>query len=254
MKSRAGFACGYLGWESDVEAVFVAEIPDDPLCQYELVGCIFGGNRKKFYLILLVDGVVEREISYFRVSILYLSSGLCYVWHALCAQVIEFGKGCRFVIAFLVGSGVGSVAWGDDIIFKFAHGFKFHASDITECLASFVKGVFGWAFKRLSVFVKIRTQHRYRRYLGKRIAKCGAVSRQYVEVAASRLDEGEQAWAVDSFATCQYGVKIAEVVDYEIERFQSSVTGRVHEVYHFDSFGFDIMDYVGFGKLLVAFL
>jgi len=59
--------------------------------------------------------------------------------------------------------------------------------------------------------------------------------------------------AVYAFARGEYGVQIVEVVDYEVEGFQASVGGGIHEVDHFHAVVYHKVDEVLAGDVLGIF-
>ena len=90
VQTRTSLTCSNLWCKCDVVAILVCEVADDPLRYHELVCGILCVYRKEFDLILFVYLAVDSEVSYLRVTILDLSSSLCNVCHALCAEFIEF--------------------------------------------------------------------------------------------------------------------------------------------------------------------
>ena len=90
--------------------------------------------------------------------------------------------------------------------------------------------------------------HGHRGNLCKWVEICRPLARQHVEIAGTGLYEREKAAAIHAFATGEDGIEIAEVVDDEIQCFQSSVACRIHEVHHADVVLHNVVDNVSFGK------
>ena len=132
MEARARLARSNLGREGDVEAVAVGEIADNPLRDDELVGSICRSHRQELNLVLLVYHAVDGEVTHLRVTILNLTTRLCDICHALGAELVELGIGCRLVVALLVCSREETLVWGDYIVLQLSHSLKLHASDLIE--------------------------------------------------------------------------------------------------------------------------
>lgn len=70
-----------------------------------MVGGLLGRNREELYLVLFVVHSVEGEIADLRVSVFDFSTGMRYILHAPCAEIVEFGKRGRFMVTALVVCG-----------------------------------------------------------------------------------------------------------------------------------------------------
>ena len=119
--------------------MLVREVADDPLCYHELVCSILSIYRKELDLILLIDLAVDSEVSYLRVTILDLSSSLCYVCHALCAEFVELCIWGRFMVAFLVCCREHFSVRCNHVVLKLSHCLKLHSCDLVECSAGFAE-------------------------------------------------------------------------------------------------------------------
>ena len=92
-------------------------------------------------------------------SVFYLTAGLRYVCHALCAEFVEFRVWSRLVISFLVCSREHSAVRRYDIVLQLTHSLELHSCHIVECLAGLSECVFRGTFKWLAVLVEIRAEH-----------------------------------------------------------------------------------------------
>ena len=175
-------------------------------------------------------------------SVFYLTAGLRYVCHALCAEFVEFRVWSRLVISFLVCSRKHSCVGSNHIVFKFSHCLELHACYLVECLAGLSERVFRRTLQQFSVLVEIRAEHCYGRNFCKRIQECRAETRQYIKVAAACLNEREEARAIDALTASEDGVQVCFIVDYKVQRLESSVSRRIHEVDHSDAVLPDVFD------------
>ena len=141
MQTRTCLAGGNLGSKCDVVSQFVCQIADNPLGYHQLVGCILGTYGQELYLVLLVDHSIDSEVAYLGVSVLDLSTGLCYVCHALGTELVELGIGSRFVITLLVSGREHLRVGSDDIVLQLAHGLELHACYLVEGTACLAQGV-----------------------------------------------------------------------------------------------------------------
>ena len=74
--------------------MFIGQITYNPFGNHQLVCRIFGIDRQEFYFILFIYHAIQGKITYFGVSILYLSACLCNIDHALGTEIIELGVWC----------------------------------------------------------------------------------------------------------------------------------------------------------------
>ena len=137
----------------------------------------------------------------------------------------------------------------DDIILQLAHGLELHTCHLAESIGSLPQRMLRRRLQRMTVLVEERAEQGHRGNLCKRVEKCRPIARQHVEVAGTCLYEREKAAAIHAFATGEDGIEIAEVVDDEIQRLQSSVARRIHEVHHADVVLHNVVDNVCLGKL-----
>ena len=235
VQARAGLAGGDLGREGDVVAQAGGEVAYHPLGQHELVGGLLGVDGQELNLVLLVVEAAEGEVAHLAVAVLDASARAGYVAHAQRAEIVVFGKGAALVIALLVGGGELSALGRYHIVLELAHSLEAHARDALKFRACLVERVLRRALERPAVLVEERAEHSHRRQLGEGVDESRAEARQHVEVGAAGADEGEERRAVDALAQREDGLKIVEVVDYEIQRLQTSVAGGVHEVDHLDT-------------------
>ena len=248
MESRTGLAGGDLRGEGDVEPFFVGEVTDDPLRNDELVSGFTDGNGEKLNLVLLIDQPILGEIAHFGVAVLDLRTGLGDGEHALGAEGVGFGKGCRFVVGALVDSGIAFFVGFDDVVLEFAHSFELHAGDFAEGFGGLEERLLGGGSEGASVFVEIGAEQTEGGDLGEGIDKGGREARQHIEVAAAGADEAEEARSVYALAAAEEGVEIGAVGDDEIERFEASVAGGIEEIDHADAVFGNVAHDVGLGE------
>ena len=74
--------------------MFIGQITYNPFGDHQLVCRIFGIDRQEFYFILFIYHAIQGKITYFGMSIFYLSACLCNVGHALSTEIIELGIWC----------------------------------------------------------------------------------------------------------------------------------------------------------------
>ena len=72
--------------------IFISKITDYPFGNNQLFCRFFHINGQKFYFILFVVQIVDSEIAYFRMSILYLTSALRNKLHCLNPKFFPFIK------------------------------------------------------------------------------------------------------------------------------------------------------------------
>ena len=235
VQTRAGFACRNLRSESDVKTLTLCEIAYHPLGEHKLVGGVAGIYRQELYFVLLVYLAVEGEVAHLRVAVLYLGACAGYIAHTQRAEVVEFGKGRRFVVASLVGGGECAGIRGYHVILQLAHGVEVKPRGFAEGTACLVEHLLGSRFERLAVFVEEGAKHSKRGQRSERIDESRAETRHNIKVGAAGAYKGEQRRTVHTLAESENGFEICLVVDYEIKGLQASVGCRIHEVYHFDA-------------------
>ena len=143
VQTRTSLTCGDLRGKGDVVVVFVSKVADDPLCNHQLIGRLGSLHGQELNLVLLVRYAIEREVTYLRVTILDLTTCLCDVGHALRAELVELGVGCRLVITLLVGGGEETCIGSHNIILQLAHSLELHACDLIKGLARLVECILG---------------------------------------------------------------------------------------------------------------
>ena len=187
-------------------------------------------------------------------AVLNLAASLGDILHALGAEFAALGIGAALVVAALVDGREHLVVAEDDVVLQLAHGVELHACNLAECLAGLVQRVLRTALQRITVLVEVAAQKTQGGNLGKRVDKRGVVAWKHIQVAAARLDEREQAAAVNALATSEHGLEVVQVVDDKVQRLELAVAARIHEVHHLDFLFFDIADEVGASKLGRGFL
>ena len=150
--------------------------------------------------------------------------------HTFLSEGTRLGVRSALVIAVLVTRLVSVLGGADNIILELAHGLKVHARGDPERLHRLTERVLRRRLQRLSVLVEERTEHAERRHFSERIEKGRGIAWQYVEVAARRLNEGEEAGAVDTLTAGEDRVEIIEVGEHEVECLHFPVAPRVQEV------------------------
>ena len=201
VQTRASLAGSNLRCEGYVVVVFVCQVADNPLGNHQLIGRIGGLHGQELNLVLLVRHAIEREVAHLRVTILDLTTSLCDVSHALRAELVELGVGCRLVITLLVGCGEEACVGSHNIVLQLAHSLELHACDLVEGLACLAKCILGRTLQREAILVKIRAEHCQCRNLSKGVKESGREAGQDVEVAAASFDEGEEARSIDTLTT-----------------------------------------------------
>ena len=76
MQSGTGFSCRDFRCKSNVISILASQITNNPFCYHQLVSSLLGTHRQEFYFILLINLIVQRKITDFRMPILYLSACL----------------------------------------------------------------------------------------------------------------------------------------------------------------------------------
>ena len=193
MHPRSGLTGGDLWCEGHIKVLGIGEIAYHPFGQHQLIGGVAGRHGQKFYLILLVDHVVEGEIAHLRVAVFDLRAGLGDIVHAAGAEVVEFRKGHRLVVAALVGGGKHAVARRYHIVFQFAHRLEVEPGGILKCLAGLAQRVLRRCVERLPFFGEEAAEHGQGRHGSERIDEGGAVAGYHVEVAVAGLHKREEA-------------------------------------------------------------
>ena len=256
MESRTCLAFGDFWSEAGIEAVFVGEVANHPFGQHQLVGCVFHVGGEELDFVLLVDAAVEAEIAHFRVAVFDFAADECDVVHALGAETVEFCERCRFMVAFLVYGRIHLrlfVFGSRHIVFELAHRLVRHAGGFGEGFLGLVQRIFRRTFEALAVFVEERAEETQRGQFGERVDEGRAQARYDVQVAAARLDEGEETGAVHTLSGGEDGVEVLFVRDDEVQRFQPAVCGRIHEVDHADAVVLDECGDVGERKFRSRF-
>ena len=220
-------------------SISVSQITNHPFGNHQLICRLRYRNRQELNLILLINIAIQRKITHFGVSILYLPACLCDIRHTLSTELIEFSVWTRFVITTLVGCLKHTCIRGYYIIFQFAHCLKFHSGNFCKSFACFVKGVFWCTFERFAVFVEERAKHGQRRNLGKRINECSAETGNHIKVTTARFYERKKTGAVYPFSTSKNSFQIGLIVDDKVQGFQTTVSRRIHEIDHADIFLLD---------------
>ena len=229
--------------------MLIGEVADNPLRYHELVGSLAGIHGEELNLVLLVNHAINGEITHLGVTIFDLSACLSDVGHALCAKLIELGIGSRLMITLLVSSGKHAAVGGNHIVFQLTHRLELHACHLIERTARLAQRVLGRTLQRLAILIEVRAQHRERGQLGKRVNECSAEARQHVKVAATRLNEGEEAAAVHALTAGEDRVEVSLIVNYKVERLQTAISSRIHEVDHTYSVLLDVAHDISLGKL-----
>ena len=232
MQARTRLARSDFRGKGDIEVHLVSQVTDDPFGNGELVGRPFCLDRKELYLVLLVDHTILHEVSHLGMTVFDVSTRLGYVLHALGAELVGLGIGCRLMVAMLVDGGEHPFIGKDDIILQFAHGVKIHTRDLTEGAARLGQRLFRCALEGIAVLVEEGAEHAERGNLGEGVDEGCGVARDDIKVAAVGLDEGEEAGAVDTLTAGEYSLEIGHVGDDEIEGFQFAIAAGVHEIDH----------------------
>ena len=254
MQARASLSGSNLGSKSDIVPMLVGKVADDPLGNHQLVGSILGIHGEELNLVLLIDHAINGKVTHLRVAILDLSASLSDVGHALSAELIELSIGSRLMVTLLVSSGKHTSIRSNHIILQLTHRLELHTCHRIKCTACLAQRILGRTLKRLAILVEIRTQHRECRQFGKRVNECSAEARQHIEVAATRLNKGEEAATVHALTTGEDSVEVSLVINNKVKRLQSAITCRVHKVDHTDSILLDETHNVGLCKLLTRLL
>ena len=188
-------------------------------------------------------------------AVLDLAAGLGHVVHAGAAEVVELGEGFALVVTFLVGGGEEGIFVSNYVVLQFSHGLELQAGGGFEGFLGPHEGGVRSAVEGLPGLVKEAAEKAQRGNFAKWIYESGAVAGYYIEVTVACFDErGEEAGSVYSFAFREDGLCILKAVDGEIQRFDPSVFGGVHEVNHADAFFAYEMQQVLSGKILGALL
>ena len=203
-----GLADGDLRGEADLDAVPVAEHPQDPLRDDQLLDRLLHRHRQELDLVLLVVGVAVIEAPDLRVAVLDPASGTGNEAHRLVPEIRELDEGFGRVVAPLVAAGVEVVPRADDVVLEFAEGLEGAAGPAGELLVRLAEHVLGGALERFPVAVVERAEELKRRHLGKRVHERRAVAGDDVEIAAPRLDEREEVAAVDALAVREDGIEV----------------------------------------------
>ncbi len=189
VQTGAGFAGCDFRSEGYVEAFLCSKIANDPLREHKLIGSLAGIDRQEFYFILLIYFAVESEIAHFGVSVFDFAACRRYILHTTRAEIVEFGKRCRFMVATLIGGREVSGVVGNYIIFELAHCVKHVAGLRGKSLACFGKCMLRRTLKRPAFEVEKRAQHSECRYFGKGVAESRAEARYHIQVGTSGADK-----------------------------------------------------------------
>ena len=166
---------------------------------------------------MFIDHAAECKVAHLGVTILDVCAKRCYGMHGLNAEVVKLGKRGWLVIAFLVCCRKRTGVRGYDVIFEFAHTFKFHAGHFGKFLAGAGQHSAWVTIHRIAVLVKEVAEQWKGVERSERIDESCRVARYHIQVAAWSLDEGKQARTVHTLAGREYGLKIFERVDHKIE-------------------------------------
>ena len=253
--AAARLADGDFRGEGDGDAVFVTQLAHNPLGDDELVGSVLEGGGQKLNLVLLVHGVADGEVAHLGVTVFDKAATFGYELHSLDAELLELAERLRSVIAALVGREIFVILGSDDIVFEFAHNLELHAAGgFAKGLAGFGEGVFRSHFEGLAVLGVEVAEEVERGDIGEGVDEGGAETRDDVEVAAARLEEGEEAGSIDTLAGGKNLVGVVEAVDDEVEGLEATVVRHVAELYHLDVELVDDAEHVGLGELTHRFL
>ena len=134
------------------------------------------------------------------------------------------------MVSALVGHLIEFFGRCDDVVFEFAHRLHAQSGTFREGFACLVEDVLGRAGKGLSLAVEEGAEDVERGLFGEGVEECGVIARHHVEVAASGLDEGEEARAVHTFAGFEHGAEMVLVEDDEVQRLQAAAPTAIVEV------------------------
>ena len=249
VQTGTGFTDGDLRGKRHIQTFLVSQVADDPFCHGQLFCCFLCVHGQKFDLVLFVDQTLEGEVPHFGVTVFDSAAGAGDIVHAELTEFTEFCVGSGFVIAFLVNSGKAAVVFRDHVIFQFAHCLKFQTGGLLECFASLVERVFRGAFQRIAILVEEGAEEVQRGQFTERVHIRRAETGNHIQVAVIGFDEREEAGAVHAFAAGEDLIQIVAVIDDEVQRFQSAVTGGVLEVDMTDPFRHDEINDVFLGEI-----
>ena len=188
--------------ECHIQTIFVGEITDNPFSQNQLICSILDIGNQKFYFVLLIDFIFQREVADFGVTIFNQTANLRDIEHALSAELFEFGERGGFMVTLLIGGLIELFFIANNVVFQLAHRLKVHARHLIEGFHGFLKDVFGRVLHRLSVLVEIGAKERECGDGSERIHKSGAETRNDIHVAGTSMNESrEDIGTVNSFAT-----------------------------------------------------